>query len=492
MKLNVMVVDDETPICEWLIYCVRRSSEEHEIHSAPNGEEAFALIQEYKPDVVFTDIRMPGMDGLELMRRVLEIYPFTVFAILTNYAEFSYAKQALSLGAREYFLKSELRASDIENFLSLVEKSKETITANKQQDVLPSGCIDLYNFYRDQEQPGYAESFWAKQGMDENVPYMMLCVPGGKSQEDWRRLVRLAQELRERSDEPMYAAVASEKEHEYIVLQTNGALRDQVQKMIGLLGASGGVGVSTAARLRQETHRTLRESACALSALFFDPSGETVYYEKLACRAALDREQLRRQKREILGLLARRQYDETQKDLTAWFADMARPSAEDVTWGIDYSRRLVLAVEERYYHEVDKPPQEMAIQTSLAQCRDRCLDLIRRLKSLHGGRCSPSIETALKYIHQHYQESISMVGVAKLVYRSPEYFSRQFKEEVGENFSVYLTLYRLDRAKELLLQTDLRVNEIAERVGYTTPGYFSRLYKKYKGVTPEQERGSKM
>lgn len=211
MKLNVMVVDDETPICEWLIYCVRRSSEEHEIHSAPNGEEAFALIQEYKPDVVFTDIRMPGMDGLELMRRVLEIYPFTVFAILTNYAEFSYAKQALSLGAREYFLKSELRASDIENFLSLVEKSKETITANKQQDVLPSGCIDLYNFYRDQEQPGYAESFWAKQGMDENVPYMMLCVPGGKSQEDWRRLVRLAQELRERSDEPMYAAVASEK-----------------------------------------------------------------------------------------------------------------------------------------------------------------------------------------------------------------------------------------------------------------------------------------
>ena len=84
-----------------------------------------------------------------------------------------------------------------------------------------------------------------------------------------------------------------------------------------------------------------------------------------------------------------------------------------------------------------------------------------------------------------------MAEVARQVYRSPEYFSRQFKEEVGENFSVYLTLYRLDRAQELLQCTDLRVNDIAERVGYSTPGYFSRLYKKYKGIPPEEERKSK-
>ena len=492
MKLSVVVVDDETPICEWLIYCVRRASEEHEIHSASNGEEAFALIREVKPDVVFTDIRMPGMDGLELMKQVLEVLPFTVFAILTNYAEFSYAKQALSLGAREYFLKSELRASDIGTFLSTVEKSKERITTAKQQDVFPSGCIDLYNFYRDQERPGYADLFWEKQGMEEAVPYVVLCVPNGKFQEDWRRLARLTRELQERSDRSIYAAVACEKEYEYIVLQTNGALQDPTEEMISLLRESGGIGVSTVAKMRQDTPRLLRESACALSVLFFGSTENAVYYEVLASRAPLDREDLRRQKREILRLLTRRQYEEAQNKLITWFADIARPSAEDVLWGIDYCRRLVLAVEERYYHEIDKSPQEMKIQASLEQCRDRCLELIKRMKDLHGGQCSPSIETALKYIHQHYQESISMVGVAKLVYRSPEYFSRQFKEEVGENFSVYLTLYRLDRARELLLQTDLRVTEIAEQVGYTTPSYFSRLYKKYKGVTPEQERGSKM
>ena len=70
--------------------------------------------------------------------------------------------------------------------------------------------------------------------------------------------------------------------------------------------------------------------------------------------------------------------------------------------------------------------------------------------------------------------------------------SYKFKQEVGENFSSYLTRYRLERAQELLQTTDLPVASVAVQTGYTTPGYFSRLYKKYKGVSPEAERrGSK-
>lgn len=107
------------------------------------------------------------------------------------------------------------------------------------------------------------------------------------------------------------------------------------------------------------------------------------------------------------------------------------------------------------------------------------------------GLAAAVIRDALLYIHQHYTEELPLARVAQALYRSPEYFSRQFKAEVGENFSVYLTLYRLERAQELLRRTDLSVGEIACRVGYTTPGYFGRLYKKYLGITPEQERMSK-
>lgn len=493
MRLNVMVVDDETPICEWLVYCIQKSSPDYEVSSAANGEEAYARILERKPDLVFTDIRMPGMDGLELMRRVLEVLPFTVFAILTNYAEFTYAKQAVSLGAREYFLKSELRAADIQKLLSSVEASKQRITSAKTRDVLPSGCIDLFNFYRDQEQPYGADRFWEKQGMERDIPYALLCVPNGRRQAEWHRLVSLAEELKGKFRGIVYTAVASEKEYEYLVLQTEEeGVEGGIRWLTDRLLENSGVGTSRTHHARSEITNALREAACALDAQFFLEERALVRYEALVARPAINRQNLQEEKRKLLLLLDQHHFTEAMAEMERWFFTLKSPSAEDVDWAVDSCRRMVLAVEERYYQEAGSSTQQiLEVQTSLAQCVRRCTELLSWMKSYYSERCSPSIVRALEYIHEHYQDGISMAEVARQVYRSPEYFSRQFKEEVGENFSVYLTLYRLDRAQELLQCTDLRVNDIAERVGYSTPGYFSRLYKKYKGIPPEEERKSK-
>jgi len=99
-----------------------------------------------------------------------------------------------------------------------------------------------------------------------------------------------------------------------------------------------------------------------------------------------------------------------------------------------------------------------------------------------------SVEKALSFIHEHYEDNISLVDVAGYVYRSPAYFSRLFKEVTGENFSIYLIQYRLKMAARLLKETDLKITDISYRVGYQNPSYFSRLYKKHMGCTPEEER----
>lgn len=80
------------------------------------------------------------------------------------------------------------------------------------------------------------------------------------------------------------------------------------------------------------------------------------------------------------------------------------------------------------------------------------------------------------------------MDVAKHIYLSHEYFSRLFKEEVGENFSTYLTIYRIKKAKELIKNTDMKISQIASEVGYSNAGYFSKNYKKYTGVSPEEDR----
>ncbi|WP_227762243.1 response regulator transcription factor [Zhaonella formicivorans] len=255
--LRIVIADDELPIREWLNYCLKDKKDCLEIvGTASDGWQAYELAVKEKPDVVIMDIRMPKMDGITAMKNIKKVLPQTEFVILTNYAEFSYAKQAISCGAKEYILKSELRSSELIQILEKIEEG------------------------------------------------------------------RYAQHDRQKVND----------------------------------------------RLERAAKKTLPEYAG------------------------------------------------------------------------------------------DHPEN------------------------------NKFIEKALNYIHEHFNEAISLADVAGQVYRSPEYFSRLFKEVTGENFSVYLINYRLIQAKSLLINTDLKITEIAYRVGYQNPSYFSRLYKKYLGITPEEER----
>ncbi len=489
MRLNIVVVDDETPICQWLLYCIERTPEKHHVVSASNGSEAFQKIMNEKPDLVITDIRMPGMDGLELMRRTVEVLPFTVFVILTNYAEFSYAQEAVSLGAKEYLLKSELRVSDITRLVGEVSALKESKVNGKVKDVYLSGCIDLYNYYHMQEQPNFADTFWRMQGMADQIPYRLLCVAATDSPEEWHRVAQFSKTVSEQCG--IYAVIACDKGQDYAVLQTDQEMSGLIARFEQALCLRGKIGISSVFYRRSEFPLALREASTARLGNFFSGAETTVYFEELQKRQPLNREALLEQRQEILELTAQRRYPEAGEQLELWFRNIGVPGAGDVEWAVDCCRRMVLSLEERYYQETEESEQTMVISQSMDQCIQRSREFLAGISSSYLGRCSSSISEALEYIHQHYMENLSLAEVAQQVYRSPGYFSRQFKEEVGQNFNVYLTLYRLDRAQELLRTTDLRVGTIAERVGYTSAGYFTRMYKRYKGVSPELDRMSK-
>ncbi len=99
-------------------------------------------------------------------------------------------------------------------------------------------------------------------------------------------------------------------------------------------------------------------------------------------------------------------------------------------------------------------------------------------------RYEPAIEKALRYIDDHIKEKVSLQDVANAVHLNGSYFSTLFKEEVGINFSEYVTRKRIQSAKHLLLQSDMPISLIAEEVGYQTQKYFNKIFKEYEGVTP--------
>ena len=103
---------------------------------------------------------------------------------------------------------------------------------------------------------------------------------------------------------------------------------------------------------------------------------------------------------------------------------------------------------------------------------------------------SPIIVKSCAIIHESLSSDVSLEDIARRVEISPFYFSKLFKEETGENFIDYLTMARVRRAKELLLDRDLSVRDVSMESGYADPNYFSKLFKKVVGLTPTEYRES--
>ena len=489
MQIKVAVIDDEAPIREWLVYCISSASSDYSVITAANGADAYSLLLSQRPDIVFTDICMPNMDGLELIRRIRAELPFTRFVILTNYADFSYAKQALSLGATEYILKSEMRSADILSILEQTMESAKHIRSIKVDNFYPSGHFDLYEIYNVPQHRDAPEKYLEQKGISPNLPMQIYCVENKNSPMGWTELTKMADACCMQTGAKVI--VACENRYEYFVVQ-NKNLFDTGQVLLSLLCGKRRVGISTVAESATDFMRLLKEASAAFQAGFFFPQRENISYSELCMYKPLNREAISKEWRICMDLIAANRLAEMKQALECWFGMFSQPYAGDITWAIERCHRMVIFIEEHYEREYNiSGRQSEELPDSLEGCYERALQLLMLIQKSYQSQYSTIICDALTYIHQHYNEDLSLAQVAQSLYRSPEYFSRQFKAEVGENFSVYLTLYRLERAQEFLRRTDMSVAEIAEKVGYTTSGYLGRLYKKYLGITPEQERMSK-
>lgn len=488
--IRVLIVDDEAPIREWVEYCILREKEKFSVAGlASSGEEALELIKKEMPEVVIADIRMPGMDGLELMKKAKEISPFTAFIVMTNYAEFSYAKQAITYGAKEYLLKSEMCAGDLIGALGKINENKEEIIKHKVRERLPSGFIDLFRLYQCQT-PEAMNEFLDTIGIKGGEGGQVLCIRHGKGEAEAAGLIELAKE-----EGLGKIFLASRQEYDFMIAQDNR--KQKLEEAMGRIGKRVAekygkkVGISAFFSDRMMLIHGLRQAVETENHLFFHEGKQVLHYCEKSGSPGLSREAVRAASQQILWNLAHKQYEEALSQMREWFDGIKNVQLPDSQWAIERCQRMVIAVEEQYYHR--DPLGEGQAKNgqgllTMEDCRRRCEELIQKLYDKKKGPYSESVDRALAYIHENYNRDISLVDVASHIYRSPEYFSRLFKDEVGENFSVYLMMCRLNHGRDLLINTDRKIADIAAAVGYSTQSYFSRLYKKYMGKTPDEER----
>lgn len=534
--LKVFLVEDESIVREglrdnimWQQYGYQFAGE------ASDGEMALPLIRKVKPDVLITDIKMPFMDGLALSRIVSSEFPQMKIIIISGYDDFEYARAAIRVGVEQYLLKPITKM----NLLKTLEEVREKIESERaQEDYLEKfkeemleyeqysrrnffekvfeGQLSVQEIYEEAQKlslemdaSGYnlaMVSLWEKKNVEERSQDSRLIA--GKREELTRYFRRYPEFLMFRWNINTYGILMKGEEEQMKELRAKC-----VENIVRICSAQDGeiewylaVGdpVERLSLLPEcyskvnhlMSYRYLKPQQHILTA---DALSEAVKKDDGNSLGGVD---ISKVDPEILkGFLLRGQIDEVE-DFVDSFLESQREALRSKLFR-DYMmlsiRFTTLAFVEKlgYSQEefLDGSWTDKVQNLSLSEddMKPYMLRLMRRAMELNDkeqeSQGKKLIKKALEYIEANYaRESLSLNEAAGAVDVSANYFSAVFSQEMEMTFTEYVTKKRMEKAKELLRQTEKHSGEIAAEIGFKDPHYFSFVFKKTQGCTPREYR----
>lgn len=520
--LKVFVVDDEIVIREGIRNGFPWEESRYQLAGeAPDGEIALSMLQDIKPDVLITDIKMPFMDGLTLCRKIMHTMPWIHIVILSGYDDFSYAKEAISLGVKEYLLKP-VSASELGQVLERISQSIEE--ERRQQADYEAMKRQLASSTRIMQEKwllelilgANAENVLAQAG-ELNIHlearwFRVMLIAGGEK--DDMLLVRAhVQRLSESLNGAVLlcevgghiAAVVmgdSEEELEDRVFAFAQAVKYEVERSLNMtlrvaIGAPTGVvgGVAASYASAQEVLKGMDVHADQTRIMDTVDRGMQVgarlmgldvvpLFEKLRYASSQEAEEILKAHFDSIGTVARQSVimaNYLYVDILLAAMRVIRES------GGDPAEIVPEAVQQQSGHLRAFTNQEDMVDSA----REILLKAIAFRDSQTMSRYGSIIRSAFAYIDQHYARAdITLSDVARHVALSNNHFCTVFSQEVGSTFIEYLTELRMKKARELLKSTDKRSSEVAAAIGYNDPHYFSYLFKKNVGMNPRDYRNS--
>lgn len=519
---QIFVVEDELLIRQNIRKIIEGMSGPYAFcGEASDGEMALSMMQDLNPDILLTDIRMPFLDGFELIRHIKGIMPWLRIVIISGYGDFEYAQKAISLGVDQYLLKP-IRAAEL---TPVIESLAQQIEAEKSRARLPKG------FDQDEVRSALREHFMqqllhgsAEVGalldraraleLDIVRPCYQVTLFGMEGEElDWQTAQMAARHVLEDLGLPLYHfseagrmavlfyGVDNEEIYEQ-VYQTNNILRHELKEICpSMTTVVGSVvrrlsGVSDAYRTAADLMKKVigvsagqvidvNDTAQVMAEIVEQsgPFGES-FQKRLQYAAAQDIPEL---VDEVLDGPAGGQFGSM---LMRYYAliDIVKMSVQMVTQLTPSVNPKDVATRLSAEHDI------FAASGRKDSFRQTVIDLLQRVVSMKQENMSDIkythvISRAEEYIAANYcTPDITLISTARHVGMSAAHFSTVFSQTMGRSFIAYLTAMRIERAKELLANTDRRLSAIAMEIGYNEPNYFSHVFKKSEGMTPKEYR----
>ncbi|MBB6731206.1 response regulator transcription factor [Cohnella zeiphila] len=499
MKGTVLLVEDQPNFREGLKVFINQSSRNWTvIGEAETGEEGWQRTLELKPDLILMDIHMPAMNGIELAERIHAHGLDTLFVIITGFQDFQYAQAAIRYGATDFLLKP---CSD-EDISSILDSAfKRLRTKRKERQTAREHLLRsiLLKYQMNQELKSHFLRLF--EGSRLWLVTMTDYFPEGKNYgaDDLYVLqygiYNMIQELAVSEDADAKLLILKEDQ---FILSVSSALGEAcwrehaelaVREYLGidiesvLLGPSTEIDrlVSAYNDYNEQRMRTVKT-----------PHAEDGTNKRQAVEAV---------KNEVMSLIisgdlqALRDYFEKVGGQAA-----SLPLTDGKMLVINHALALnqiseVLGLFARQSNPaesllpiVDQLPGSAELRNWF---RAACQNFETRLDRWKQ-RATPymnSIQQAIDYIEEHYLDSeLSIKQVAENIHLNPSYLSTLFKKETGETFTGYVTKLKLQKAQVLLRNTDMKISEICQTVGFDDSTYFSSVFKKHFHVSPSEFR----
>lgn len=522
--VRVLIADDEPAIRDGLATDVHWTNLGIElVGAAADGKEAKRLFMEHSPELLITDVRMPHKDGLQLIEEVKELASETRCVVISGHDEFAFAQRSLQLGVDDYILKpinlgylegilrglsdqivsprkseEESRAARMQRMLKAAIfgglSGKELRDAFRAEDPLLVDCtyvvacleIDrLYALDRTME-PGEVEDllhhfFRLPDSSDLDAPIYRvgehasgysLCLFDQTTAQTDKHRESLLNQLRSAVETRPYTFTASVSKTVIGPSRLKEAYR-QASTLLQDRFVLGG----NRTLLPDSTGRDLRKAT---------PSETTFESSELA-------RMLREGDEEAVSTLAEDLISDTTRSSSpraalSWLAtELFREAVRTLS-------ELELSIEEVVEEPVEFFSDILEAETvneATERTKTLLLQIHRYIQLRRDNHKSAILGSAKGYVDEHFSKrELSLEEVASVAGMSPSYFAVVFKQVTGQTFNRYLTRLRINRAKDLLLYSDLRSYEIAEAVGYENASYFARVFRKVEGATPSDYKSA--
>lgn len=491
--VKILIADDEQIVRNGLKYTIDWKDYDMEIlDTVSNGRKAMEVCEKEVPDVVITDIRMPVMDGLELTKELLKKYPDIQIIILSAYDDFKYAQEALHSGAAEYILKAEL---DCDNLLALLLKLKEKIQ-EKQSEHQRLRTLDSY--LEQLKENLFIRLLTAKCYETEIVRNMEELEIGLKKEN--LILIHIFPRVQEKKVD--VTALAREQMETFLWMDSscrhwivlgnveNVCINERKKFLDTIWNTSGGVvygsavfsGFNQVLEMQKEMEKIIEIYN------FYKKKGAVlceeieVNYREINTSAFFTEfiQQMEGNHIEKAKLLIHELFSELKKEY-------CRPEEIYKTISLIYTFLEEKAgIEKQEKRDITIRKKE-CLDELLESANEYFQELFEKIRENAFSKDS-IIGKSIVYMQEHLEQEVTLQKVAEEVYCSPQYLSYLFKKVTGENFSEYMTRLRIKRAQNLLITTDYSIADIAGRVGIGNPSYFTKVFAKITGTTPNRYR----